>query len=59
MCLVEQCLCCDTLTVKQPSASINPDNQAFESKGVLSKGNLLIVVTLVPLVLIQSINLYN
>jgi len=42
--LVEQCLSCVTFTVKQPSASTNPDNQASESKGVLFKGNLSIKI---------------
>ena len=46
--LVEQCLFWVTLTLKHPSASINPDNQALESKDVLSIGNLFIVVGLFP-----------
>jgi hypothetical protein len=31
----------DTLTEKCPSASMNPDSQAFEFKGVKSKGYFL------------------
>lgn len=57
--LVLQFLLSETRTVKHPSLSINPDNQALEYKGELSKGNLLKKVGLFPLVLIESINLYN
>ena len=32
----------ETLTEKCPSASLNPDSQAYEFKGVKSKGYLLI-----------------
>ena len=52
---VLQFLLSETRTVKHPSLSIKPDNPALESKGELSKGNLLKKVGLVPLVLIQLI----
>jgi hypothetical protein len=46
----------ETLTEKCPSASMNPDSQALEFKGVKSKGYLLISY---PLLLRKSINLFN
>jgi len=56
---VEQCLFCETLALKHPTVSRKPENQALEFKEVLPKGNLRKILGVFPIVLIQSINLYN
>lgn len=50
--LVEECLFYVSLIVKQPLASINPYNQPFESKRKLSKGKLLMLISLIAFYLL-------